>query len=105
MDQIRKPRGEARLASITYSQIAEWTGLSLHTVRSYAQRGIIDTDSVETVLQWVNARRQAKGQTLIGQPENNAEVDTLENGKQDLTPIIPTVCDSGYNSRTGEFDT
>jgi hypothetical protein len=55
---------------VTYEQIAEWAGLSLHTVRTYASRGQLDTSSVEAVLQWVNVRRAAKGEPMIGQPED-----------------------------------
>lgn len=61
-------RGESRLCSVTYSAIADWTGLTLQTVRTYATTGAFDRHSLESVLSWVNARRASKGLPLIGQP-------------------------------------
>lgn len=59
---------EQRLCWLTYSQIAGWVGLKPRTVREYASRSQFDQTSVESVLQWVNARRQKRGLPLIGQP-------------------------------------
>ena len=101
---IRKTRGPQKFAGVTYKQIAEWTGLTLHTVRSYASRGEFDPHKLESVLQWVNARRAKHDLPPIGQPAEdtpeNSELDTLETGTNSLTAVIP----SGYNPLTGEFD-
>jgi hypothetical protein len=72
-----KTRGEKRLGSITYSLLAEWSGLTLHTVRTYAARGHFEGKTVEELIAWANSRRAAAGLPLIGMP--TAEV---------LPPII-----------------
>ena len=49
------PRGECKIWSLTYSTIAEWTGLRVVTVRNCASRGDFDPRDIESVLCWVNA--------------------------------------------------
>jgi hypothetical protein len=65
----KKTRGEQRVAAVTYSQIAEWTGLQLSTVQSYGAKGRIPKHDLEAVLSWVNARRARRGLQPIGCPE------------------------------------
>lgn len=71
----QKPTSRAgcgnRLWSLTYGQIAEWAGLKVSSVRSYAQRGEFAANDIESVLRWCNRRRSAKGLSLIGQPSEN----------------------------------
>ena len=95
-------RGPARVAILTYPQIAKWVGLRLSTVYSYAQRGIMPTDSVETLLEWVNTRRAAKGLPMVGVP---VELDTLENETADVSTNTVRGYDSGYNPRKGDYET
>lgn len=104
MAKLGNYRGPGRIATITYPQIAEWTGLTLATVRTYASRGIMDTDSVESIIAWVNTRRVHRGWPLIGQPAEKTEVDTLVSGnhRNDVTNL--PVTSSGYNSRRGGFE-
>jgi hypothetical protein len=58
------PRGECKIWSLTYSTIAEWTGLRVVTVRNCASRGDFDPRDIESVLCWVNARRQRLGMPI-----------------------------------------
>ena len=96
----RKVGDEGILHRLHYSQLARWAGLRVSTVRAYASRGDFDRHSIESMLEWVNGRRAAKGLPAIGAPpENNSEVDTCESGTNDATPVIAT----GYNPLTGEF--
>jgi hypothetical protein len=117
-----RTRGQTRLCSITYSQIAEWTGLALHTVRSYASRGEFDQGDIESVLTWVNGRRASAGLPMIGQPKEPDSLPGLirEAMKQaeemadetasivnafDAPSIthIPKPTSGGYNPQTGEY--
>lgn len=65
---IKKVRGEQRFASITYSLIAEWTGLSLETIKSYGANKQIPKHDLEATMLWVNAKRAKKGRPPIGVP-------------------------------------
>lgn len=72
-------RGEQKFGSITYSLIAEWTGLTINSVRSYAARGYFDPYDIEDTIQWVNARRQLSKDPLIGiHPYGEIEEDSLD---------------------------
>ena len=71
---------------LTYQQIADWTGLSLNSVRTYGQRKEFERKDIDSVLRWVNRRRSARGLPLIGvesaddgQIQKTDEVDTTEN--------------------------
>lgn len=64
----RIPRGEQRFAAITYSKLAEWTGLTLATIRSYGSKGRIPKHDLAATMRWVNERRAAKGLPHIGDP-------------------------------------
>ncbi len=64
----RKKGTHNRLIIVTYQEIADWASLSVRTCQEYAYRGEFDQRSLESVLKWVNARRQAAGQPLIGIP-------------------------------------
>jgi len=91
----RATRGEQRFAGLTYSQIARWTGLTLHTVRSYASRGQFDPRDIDSVLSWVNVRRASRGLPLIGAPDRPIDSPA---------PPAPIAPNGGYNPLTGEFD-
>lgn len=71
----QRTRGEKRFASLTYSLIAEWSGLSLSTVQSYGARGTIPKHDLAATLQWINARRALDDLPLIGMPEAEGHLD------------------------------
>ena len=107
MREMRKStRGSAKLASLTYARIAEWSGYSLHTVRKYASQGVFNARDLAACLIWINEQRARRGWALIGLPGENvpekSTLDTSANVTPGASPLIPTV--SGYNSLTGEFD-
>ena len=107
MREMRKStRGAAKLASLTYARIAEWSGYSLHTVRKYASQGVFNARDLAACLIWINEQRAKRGWPLIGLPGENipdkSTLDTMNCETPGASPYIPTV--SNYNSLTGEFD-
>jgi len=98
----RKKGDEDRLWTLTYSQIAAWSGLKPSTVRSYCQRGDFDRASIESVLAWVNARRQARGLPMIGAPEEEPEEDIAE--EEPVANIVIHAPPNPYNPLTGEYE-
>jgi hypothetical protein len=115
-------RGEERLCSIKYSLLAEWTGLSIQTVRCYSQRQHFDRRCVVSCLQWVNARRQRLGLPLVGEPcaaeavlpeAVLPEPTTKEQAPPNRTGSsvsrperfrVSTVPNGAYNPLTGSYD-
>ncbi len=69
--EIKEPaeatRGGNILWVLTYQQIADWAGLKLNSVRTYAHRKDFEKDDIDSVLRWVNTRRATQGLPLIGQ--------------------------------------
>ena len=99
------PRGEQRFGSVTYSLLAEWTGLTVATLRSYSQRKVFDLADLNATLRWVNARRRRQGLPLIGEPDSDVTPDTEADktrAQRVNPPRLPTV--SNYNPLTGAFD-
>jgi hypothetical protein len=97
---------QQKLWVLTYSQIAKWAGLEVRTVQEYASRGQFERDNLESVLEWVNARRRRQGLPLIGQPDSDTPENVTPDPEPDKTrvnpPRMPTV--SGYNPLTGEYE-
>lgn len=93
-------RGSQRFAAITYPLIAEWTGLTLDTVRTYGAKGLIPRDNLEHVIEWVNQRRQRRGLPLIGQPPP----DEVQPDESTTAISTPPPIPSNYNPLTGEYD-
>lgn len=65
----KKTRGEQKFAAITYTLLAEWTGLERSTVAAYGSKGLIPKHDLEKTLIWVNERRAEKGLAPIGQAQ------------------------------------
>lgn len=96
------PRGPGRLATITYQQIAEWAGLSLNTVRAYAQQGQFDPHNIGSTITWINSRRARQGKPLIGAIREETEVE--DEPAALAARLQQQQQHSGYNPLTAEFD-
>lgn len=60
-----RPTGSRNtLISIDYDVIGQLAGIAGDTAKQYAHRGEYDPRNLESVLQWVNGRRAAKGTAL-----------------------------------------
>ena len=79
---MARPKGSRTvLVRVTYDTIGELAGgIAGDTARQYAQRGQFDSRDIESVLAWVNARRQRLGLPMIGMPDGDNQVasDDLE---------------------------
>jgi hypothetical protein len=60
----KKTRGEQRFGGVTYSQISEWTGLSLSTVQSYGGRRRFNPHDLVGTLRWVAEQCRARGRPI-----------------------------------------
>lgn len=70
----RRKGSRTVLVRITYDTIGELAGgVAGNTVRQYAQRGQFNPRDLNSALTWVNARRTAKGLSLIGLPSDVSE--------------------------------
>jgi hypothetical protein len=69
---MRKKGSRNTLVRIDYDLIGDLAGIAGDTAKQYAHRGEYDPRSLDSVLQWVNARRATKGLSLIGAPPKNA---------------------------------
>jgi hypothetical protein len=69
---MRKKGSRNTLVRIDYDLIGDLAGIAGDTAKQYAHRGEYDPRSLDSVLQWVNARLAAKGLSLIGAPTKNA---------------------------------
>ena len=69
-------RGESRLCSVTYSQLAEWTGLAVGSVRNAAHAGKFDKSCIEGEHQASQTRttphRYSRDDPLQGRTRNIA---------------------------------
>jgi hypothetical protein len=112
------PRGGQRFAAITYALLGKWAGLKASSVRKYANRGEFEPDDMDSALQWVNTRRQAKHLPLIGIPAGYSGVNkhttpvrqVPANVEEEAGCIVQTSVlpenvrgNSGYNPDTGEY--
>ena len=82
---MRQKGSRNTLVKIDYDLIGELAGIAGSTAKQYAHRGEYDPRSLDSVLQWVNARRAAKGLPLIGMPS-----ETHPEARPDCTvPFLP----------------
>lgn len=73
---MARPKGSRTvLVRITYDDIGRLAGIAGDTAKQYAQRGQFDSRDLDSLLQWVNDRRTAKGLPLIGLPTDEAVSD------------------------------
>ncbi len=94
-----KTRGPAKLASLTYEQIAKDSGYTLRTVRSYATQDVFNARDLHACLTWINEQRQRRGWDMIGIPETSPEVTALDSTEIETADVTPLpVIDCGCNS-------
>ena len=98
---MRQKGSRNTLVKIDYDLIGELAGIAGGTAKQYAHRGEYDPRSLDSVLQWVNARRATKGLPLIGMPsETHCEV------RPDRTvPFLPAPQNGllRYDPMTGNY--
>ena len=89
----RRGRGGQRLWTLTYGQIAEWTGQTVGAVRKCSQRGEFERDNLDSVLKFVNSKRERSGKPMIGVPAESPD------------PVFPLAGVAGmrYDPESGEF--
>ena len=100
---MARPKGSRTvLVRITYNTIAELAGgIAGDTARQYAQRGQFDSRNLESVLYWVNTRRDAKGLPLIGLPTDVGEA--VSDDDPEVVTSTPASVETGllnYNPMT-----
>jgi hypothetical protein len=70
---MRRKGSRNRLVTLDYDSIAELAGgITAGTAKRYANRGEYDSRDLESILSWVNSRRQRRGKPLIGMPTDDA---------------------------------
>lgn len=99
---MTRPEGSRNtLIRITYDDIGRLAGIAGDTARQYAQRGQFDPRDLDTVLAWVNTRRQRLGLPMIGVPDSDNQVD------DPTTTSTPAPVETGsllaYDPRRGCF--
>ena len=80
---MARPKGSRNtLIAITYDTIGELAGgIAGDTARQYAHRGQYDPRDIDTVLAWVNTRRQRLGLPMIGVPDGDNQVDAYQHAR------------------------
>jgi len=87
---MRRKGSRNSLIRVDYDVIGKLAGIAGDTAKQYAHRGNYDSRSLDSVLRWVNGRRAAKGQPLIGLPSENATA--TENRSDSSSNMNPTPC-------------
>jgi len=98
---MRQKGSRNTLVKIDYDLIGELAGIAGGTAKQYAHRGEYDPRSLDSVLQWVNARRATKGLPLIGMPS-----ETHPDARPDRTvPFLPAPQNGllQYDPMTGSY--
>ena len=98
---MRQKGSRNTLVKIDYNVIGELAGIAGGTAKQYAHRGEYNPRSLDSVLQWVNARRATKGLPLIGMPS-----ETHPDARPDRTvPFLPAPQNGllQYDPMTGSY--
>lgn len=106
---MRNKGSRNALLKIDYDVIGQLAGSAGDSAKQYAHRGEYDSRSLDSVLQWVNGRRAAKGLPLIGLPSESA-TDAEDFADEDsyvtFTPAPPPQnLSGGYDPLLGGYRT
>ena len=70
---MSRPKGaRSVLIKVDYGTIAEFAGITPDMAKRLARQGLFDSRDLESVLRWINGRRQRQGEPLIGLPTDDA---------------------------------
>jgi hypothetical protein len=98
---MRQTGSRNTLVKVDYDLIGDLAGIAGDTAKQYAHRGEYDSRCLDSVLRWVNGRRDAKGLPLIGMPsESPPEAEANR-----TVPLVP-VPQNGllrYDPMTGSY--
>ena len=87
---MARPKGSrTTLIAVNFDTLGRLSGLTGNTVRQYAQRGQFNPRDLDSALTWVNSRRRANGQPLIGLPTDEAVSDEDSEAVTRETPLCP----------------
>ena len=88
---MSRPQGSRNaLIRVTYDVIAELaSGITGNTARAYARRGEYDARNLESILRWVNSRRQRQGLPLVGMPDAEVVCDDTPTPIEARPPYDP----------------
>ena len=88
-----RPRGSSNtLIKIDYDVIGQLAGVAGNTARAYSRRGLFDARDLESVLSWVNSRRQRQGLPLVGMPDAEVVSETAND-----TPLGSSLTDDPWS--------
>jgi hypothetical protein len=100
---MRQTGSRNTLVKVDYDLIGDLAGIAGDTAKQYAHRGEYDPRCLDSVLRWINGRRDAKGLPLIGMPsESHPEAET------DCTVPFLSAPQNGilrYDPMTGSYQT
>jgi hypothetical protein len=104
---MRNKGSRNALIKIDYDFIGHLAGIPGDSAKQYARRGEYDPRNLESVLRWVNGRRAAKGQPLIGLPSVNAtDAESCSGGSSNMSPTPappPLDLSGGYDPLLGGY--
>ena len=104
---MARPKGSRNaLIRITYDTIGELAGgIAGDTARQYAHRGQFAPRDLDTVLAWVNTRRQRLGLPMIGVPDGDNQVASDDDPEAVTSTPAPVEMGSllAYDPRRGCF--
>jgi hypothetical protein len=94
----RRQGSRNALIRVTFDLIAELAGgIRGDTVKRYAQRGQFDPRDLDSVLTWVNSRRQRQGEPLIGLPDGDNPAVSDDDTAANDTPLTSSLTDDPWD--------
>ena len=94
---MSRPRGSRnRLVTLDYDGIGELVGIRGNPARRYAQRGEYDARDLDSLLRWINGRRQRLGLPMIGVPDGDNQVASDDTAAND-TPLASSLTDDPWS--------